>query len=157
LLLVLRLSDTLFDSPARMVKAYLSPIAIDDKDQELELEHGKPSSPSSETLDRLPAHEGEARNDPAKCEPSRSTELLVDIPPNGGYGWVCVAACFFINAHTWGMNSVSGLPQQEMVQHSYLTLILTHSHSVFFWRTISPTIISRELLAFSTPSLLAFP
>jgi MFS family permease len=31
------------------------------------------------------------------------------IPPNGGYGWVCVAAAFFINAHTWGMNSSYGV------------------------------------------------
>lgn len=29
----------------------------------------------------------------------------VDVPPNGGYGWVCVAACATINAHTWGLNS----------------------------------------------------
>lgn len=28
-----------------------------------------------------------------------------DVPPNGGYGWVCVAAVFLINAHTWGINS----------------------------------------------------
>lgn len=28
-----------------------------------------------------------------------------DIPPDGGYGWVCVAACATINAHTWGLNS----------------------------------------------------
>jgi MFS family permease len=30
-------------------------------------------------------------------------------PPNGGYGWVCVVASFFINAHTWGMNSSYGV------------------------------------------------
>jgi hypothetical protein len=24
----------------------------------------------------------------------------------GGYGWVCVVCTFFINAHTWGINSV---------------------------------------------------
>lgn len=29
-----------------------------------------------------------------------------DVPPNGGYGWVCCAATFWINAHTWGLNSV---------------------------------------------------
>jgi hypothetical protein len=29
-----------------------------------------------------------------------------DEPPEGGYGWVCVAVCFMINAHTWGLNSV---------------------------------------------------
>lgn len=30
-----------------------------------------------------------------------------DVPPDGGYGWVCVACVFLINAHTWGVNSVS--------------------------------------------------
>lgn len=29
-----------------------------------------------------------------------------DLPPDGGYGWVCVASVFWINAHTWGINSV---------------------------------------------------
>lgn len=30
-----------------------------------------------------------------------------DIPPDGGYGWVVTACVFIINAHTWGINSVS--------------------------------------------------
>ncbi|KZF22234.1 MFS general substrate transporter, partial [Xylona heveae TC161] len=30
-------------------------------------------------------------------------------PPNGGYGWVCVACVAFINAHTWGINSSYGV------------------------------------------------
>jgi hypothetical protein len=29
-----------------------------------------------------------------------------DVPPDGGYGWVCVAACFTLNAFTWGAVSV---------------------------------------------------
>ena len=29
-----------------------------------------------------------------------------DVPPDGGYGWVCVACVFMVNAHTWGLNSV---------------------------------------------------
>ena len=29
------------------------------------------------------------------------------VPPDGGYGWVCVASVFIINAHTWGLNLVS--------------------------------------------------
>ncbi|KAI9655396.1 MAG: hypothetical protein M1821_005544 [Bathelium mastoideum] len=30
-------------------------------------------------------------------------------PPDGGYGWVCVACAFCINAHTWGLNSSYGV------------------------------------------------
>lgn len=33
-----------------------------------------------------------------------------DVPPNGGYGWICTACVFLMNAHTWGVNSVSSLP-----------------------------------------------
>ncbi|KAL2865484.1 MCT family MFS transporter [Aspergillus lucknowensis] len=32
-----------------------------------------------------------------------------DVPPDGGYGWVCVASVFWINAHTWGINSSYGV------------------------------------------------
>ena len=32
-----------------------------------------------------------------------------DLPPDGGYGWVCVAACFTINCFTCGTVSVSVL------------------------------------------------
>ncbi|CAI6249577.1 unnamed protein product [Periconia digitata] len=32
-------------------------------------------------------------------------EKVEDVPPNGGYGWVCVACVATINAHTWGLNS----------------------------------------------------
>ena len=31
-----------------------------------------------------------------------------DVPPDGGYGWICVLCCFLINAHTWGINSSYG-------------------------------------------------
>lgn len=29
-----------------------------------------------------------------------------DVPPNGGYGWVCTICTFLTNANTWGINSV---------------------------------------------------
>ena len=34
-------------------------------------------------------------------------EAEVEPPPDGGYGWVCVAACFTINCFTWGVVAVS--------------------------------------------------
>ena len=42
-------------------------------------------------------------------EPQRESLNIVnqvDVPPDGGYGWVCTACVFLINAHTWGINSV---------------------------------------------------
>ncbi|KAH7095505.1 major facilitator superfamily domain-containing protein [Paraphoma chrysanthemicola] len=42
---------------------------------------------------------------PETTTPIEALRKEVDVPPNGGYGWVCVAACATINAHTWGLNS----------------------------------------------------
>jgi hypothetical protein len=39
-----------------------------------------------------------------------ATQNKPDVPPDGGYGWVCVACVFLINGHTWGVNSVSTTP-----------------------------------------------
>lgn len=44
------------------------------------------------------------------AEPGQEVVNVVareDVPPNGGYGWICAACVFFVNAHTWGINSVS--------------------------------------------------
>jgi hypothetical protein len=30
-----------------------------------------------------------------------------DVPPNGGYGWICVACTFGIMSQSWGLNAVS--------------------------------------------------
>ncbi|EPS38920.1 hypothetical protein H072_7294 [Dactylellina haptotyla CBS 200.50] len=43
-------------------------------------------------------------------------------PPDGGYGWVCVACNFFMNACTWGINSSYGV---------YLSYYLTHRPPLF--------------------------
>ena len=40
-------------------------------------------------------------------------------PPDGGYGWVCVACTFFINMHTWGLNSSYGVFLAYYLAHDY--------------------------------------
>jgi hypothetical protein len=43
-----------------------------------------------------------------------NVSMREDIPPNGGFGWVCTICVFLINANTWGVNSVcSSRPQQS--------------------------------------------
>lgn len=49
-----------------------------------------------------------------------SDTTVVDEPPDGGYGWVCVACVFLLNAHTWGINSVETSPD---IQSSLQLLI----------------------------------
>ncbi|KAF2276202.1 MFS general substrate transporter [Westerdykella ornata] len=36
-------------------------------------------------------------------------EKKVDEPPDGGIGWLMIACCSILNAHTWGMNSAYGV------------------------------------------------
>ncbi|KAK5085006.1 hypothetical protein LTR70_007714 [Exophiala xenobiotica] len=48
--------------------------------------------------------------------PSKSEE---DQPPNGGYGWVCVACCFWINGSTWGINSTYAVFLAYYLSHDY--------------------------------------
>ena len=42
-------------------------------------------------------------------EPPAEKTTKIYEPPDGGYGWICVACSFFINAHTWGINSSYGV------------------------------------------------
>jgi hypothetical protein len=55
------------------------------------------SQPQSPTIDD---------NDETTQRQNEATPQKDDFP-EGGYGWVCTIACAFINAHSWGMNSVS--------------------------------------------------
>ena len=63
------------------------------------------SSPHQDSALELHPH-----ND-VECRPSTppgnsNIASIEDIPPDGGYGWICTLCVFLINAHTWGINSV---------------------------------------------------
>ncbi|KAJ5047089.1 uncharacterized protein L3040_002932 [Drepanopeziza brunnea f. sp. 'multigermtubi'] len=45
-------------------------------------------------------------------------EPAVDVPPNGGYGWVVVLSICLINAHTWGINSSYGVFLAHYLSHN---------------------------------------
>lgn len=61
------------------------------------------ASATSATSDDL--NNAEAEKEAGQTLAPTTTTQSQDVPPDGGYGWVCVAAVFMINAHTWGINS----------------------------------------------------
>ncbi|OQV04999.1 hypothetical protein CLAIMM_09803 [Cladophialophora immunda] len=44
-----------------------------------------------------------------KGSTTTNTQKTSNVPPEGGYGWICVVCTFLINAHTWGINSSYGV------------------------------------------------
>ncbi|KAF2088932.1 MFS general substrate transporter [Saccharata proteae CBS 121410] len=50
-----------------------------------------------------------AREKHSEDPPPQNVSKPQDVPPNGGYGWVVCACAFWINAHTWGLNSSYGV------------------------------------------------
>lgn len=44
---------------------------------------------------------------PSPSEQQLEVESTAEAPPDGGYGWVCLACCFTINGFSWGVAAVS--------------------------------------------------
>ncbi|PVI08410.1 MFS general substrate transporter [Periconia macrospinosa] len=74
-------------------KTPVSPVALHEKDisSAAEGQHGGDNKKNDESV--------------LEQQGQRSSAKIADVPPNGGYGWVCVACVATINAHTWGLNS----------------------------------------------------
>ena len=80
-----------------------------------------PAKPSS-SPDPSPQHESASEKTLDVESPTHisiSPEKPVDVPPDGGYGWVCVACCFWINGHTWGINSTYGVFLGYYLSHNF--------------------------------------
>lgn len=54
------------------------------------------AAPRASSIDRRSQQDNDSDNTDVEQTPS-TLPKLDDEPPNGGYGWVCVACCFFIN------------------------------------------------------------
>ena len=62
---------------------------------------------TAQTSEAKETHQGAAGTDEAGLDgPQINIAEREDVPPDGGYGWVCTACVFMVNAHTWGVNSV---------------------------------------------------
>lgn len=81
-------------------------------------------------------------------------------PPDGGYGWVCVACVFVVCACTWGLNSVIiPLPQIPLFMPRTAAFVFFRKTDPPFTRlmeytspTTFPTISTPVLLPTTTPS-----
>ena len=64
-------------------------------------------------MDNIVEHQPvELDNRDIPVRPTQPTNInisLEDVPPNGGYGWVCTACVFLMNANTWGVNAAWGI------------------------------------------------
>lgn len=69
----------------------------------------KSYSGNDATSPNAASQDGDTLNQVASAEAQIVVPTPADIPPNGGYGWVCVAVVALINAHTWGINSSYGV------------------------------------------------
>ncbi|KAJ5681922.1 uncharacterized protein N7477_001862 [Penicillium maclennaniae] len=50
--------------------------------------------------------------------PRSDVNAFEDIPPNGGYGWVCTVCSFMIITQTWGVSSAWGVILSHYTSHS---------------------------------------
>jgi len=85
-------------------------------------------------------------------------EERIDVIPDGGYGWVCVACCFLINAHTWGINSVSQTSspvtlRKTLSQLNNITVIRCFPFSLLDFQHISQRVRPRVRLYWWTLNL----
>ncbi|KAL9083960.1 MAG: hypothetical protein Q9165_008303 [Trypethelium subeluteriae] len=95
-------------SSANNLRDYASSVTLRDAASSANLR----DPPSVATLRGIPSREYLAPVTELETEGTAVgpiVEVKLDEPPNGGYGWVCVACAFWINAHTWGLNSSYGV------------------------------------------------
>ncbi|KIW31286.1 uncharacterized protein PV07_02946 [Cladophialophora immunda] len=77
------------------------------------------AEPRSTPQEIHPRHDNESEKTVDIEESPSTLPKLDDSPPDGGYGWVCVACNFFINGHTWGINSSYGVFLSYYLNHNY--------------------------------------
>ncbi|KAG4443061.1 hypothetical protein IFR05_001457 [Cadophora sp. M221] len=75
-------------------------------------------------------------NEPTPVLSTPQPDVEVDIPPDGGYGWVQVGVGFTINAFTWGQTAVrtpSPQPNLSLTKSKSYSIYLAHylSHNMF--------------------------
>ncbi|RDW58184.1 hypothetical protein BP6252_13595 [Coleophoma cylindrospora] len=85
--------------------------------------------------------------DPA--EDSTNVVEQEDVPPNGGYGWVCVACVFLINANTWGVNSAYGVFLAFYLSHNTFPSATAIQYAFIGGLSISQALLVSPFITFT--------
>lgn len=83
---------------------------------EIHINNGGTTATPNGTLEK--AEEEEEDNDEEATTVLCEQKTKEDEPPNGGYGWICVAAIATLNGHTWGLNSSYGVFLAHYLSHN---------------------------------------
>jgi MFS family permease len=72
------------------------------------------------TANHSHAHSADGRSGDLEQDGVSTAEATAfdDIPPNGGYGWICTLCTFMIIVHTWGINAAWGVILAYFLSHS---------------------------------------
>lgn len=110
-------------------------------------------------LSRIPPNHNEtmhpSRNDtstpaslPAESRPPSphgihpsNIATIEDVPPDGGYGWVCTACIFMINFCTWGVNSSWGIFLDRYIVMNTFTEATTFEYAMIGGLSISQALL----------------
>lgn len=71
------------------------------------------------TQTQTPSEETASNDHDVEQAATAPKEAELDVPPNGGFGWVCVGCCFMINSCTWGINSTYAVFLAYYLSHDY--------------------------------------
>ena len=72
-----------------------------------------------------------------------------DVPPDGGYGWICTACVFLINAHTWGVNAAWGVFLAHYLSDSTFPTATPLQYALIGGLSISQALMISPLVALS--------
>lgn len=73
-----------------------------------------------------------------------------DTPPNGGYGWVCVAAACALNASAWGINSAFGVFLAFYLEHDTFPGTTPFAFAFIGGLSISQALLVSPVITIST-------
>lgn len=83
----------------------------------------------------------------------RNVATRQDAPTDGGYGWVCTACVFLINAHTWGVNSAWGVFLARFLAESTFSKATHLDYALIGGLSISQALFVSPLVALSNKNL----